>query len=169
MTKSDGFPPIARPDATVLILGSLPGQRSIDAGQYYAHPQNTFWKIMISLYGIEGSYQERCAGLIEHRIALWDVLASSVRPGSLDASIRTDTATANDFGQFLVTHTNIRLVAFNGQKAQQLFKRIVNIDNVCRSIDFRALPSTSPAYAAMPFSGKLGEWKTVLDVEFEAD
>ena len=169
MARSDGFRPIARLDATILILGSLPGQCSIDAGEYYAHPQNAFWKIMSSLYGIEGSYEERCAGLIEHRIALWDVLASSVRPGSLDASIRTDTATVNDFGQFLVTHTNIRLVAFNGQKAQQLFKRIVNIDNVCRSIDFRALPSTSPAYAAMPFSGKLDAWNTVLDVAFEAD
>lgn len=169
MAKSDGFPPIARPDATVLILGSLPGQRSIDAGQYYAHPQNTFWKIMSELYGIEGSYRERCAGLIEHRIALWDVLASSVRPGSLDASIQTDTATANDFGRFLVTHTNIRLVAFNGQKAQQLFKRIVHINDVCRSIDFRALPSTSPAYVAMPFSGKLVAWKTVLNAAFEVD
>ena len=95
MARSDGFPPIARADATILILGSLPGQRSIDAGQYYAHPQNVFWKIMCSLYGIDGNYEERCAQLIEHRIALWDVLASSVRPGSLDASIQTATATAN--------------------------------------------------------------------------
>ncbi|MCH8159542.1 MAG: DNA-deoxyinosine glycosylase, partial [Proteobacteria bacterium] len=84
MAMSEGFPAIARPDATLLILGSLPGQRSIDAGQYYAHPQNAFWKIMSSLYGIDGSYQQRCAQLIERRIALWDVLASSVRPGSLD-------------------------------------------------------------------------------------
>lgn len=169
MAKSAGFPPIARADATVLILGSLPGQRSIDAGQYYAHRQNTFWKIMSSMYGIEGSYLERCAGLIEHRIALWDVLASSVRPGSLDASIRIDTAAVNDFGQFLVTHTNIHRVAFNGQKAQQLFRKMVHIDDVRRGIDFRVLPSTSPAYAAMPFSGKLVAWNAALDAAFDVE
>ena len=172
MAISEGFPPIARPDATILILGSLPGQRSIDAGQYYTHPQNTFWKIMGSLYDIEGSYEERCARLIERRIALWDVLASSVRPGSLDASIRTDTATANDFAQFLVAHANIGLIAFNGQKAQQLFKKFVRMDDEddpLQHIESRVLPSTSPAYAAMPFSGKLSAWKTALDGASETD
>ncbi len=165
MAMSDGFPPIARPDATILILGSLPGQRSIDAGQYYAHPQNTFWKIMGSLYGIDGSYEERCARLAERKIALWDVLASSVRPGSLDASIRTDTATANDFAQFLMAHASIGLIAFNGQKAQQLFKKFVRMDDEddpLQHIESRVLPSTSPAYAAMPFSGKLSAWKTAF-------
>ncbi len=172
MARSDGFPPIARADATILILGSLPGQRSIDAGQYYAHPQNTFWKIMNSLYGIDGSYKERCARLIEHRIALWDVLASSVRPGSLDASIQTDTATANDFAQFLITHSNIRLIVFNGQKAQQLFRKFVPMedeDGVLQHIASKVLPSTSPAYAAMPFSGKLDAWKTAFDGASETD
>ena len=169
---SDGFPPIARPDATILILGSLPGQRSIDAGQYYAHPQNTFWKIMSSLYGIDGSYEERCGRLAERKIALWDVLASSVRPGSLDASIRTDTATANDFAQFLVAHANIGLIAFNGQKAQQLFRKFVRMedeDDPLQHIESKVLPSTSPAYAAMPFSGKLSAWKTALDGASETD
>jgi hypoxanthine-DNA glycosylase len=166
MARSDGFPPIARADATILILGSLPGQRSIDAGQYYAHPQNAFWKIMSSLYGIDGNYEERCACLIECRIALWDVLASSVRPGSLDASIQTDTATANDFGRFISTHANIRLIAFNGRKAQQLFRKFVRMEDendLLRHIESTVLPSTSPAYAAMPFSGKLSAWKTALD------
>ncbi len=166
MAMSEGFPAIARPDATLLILGSLPGQRSIDAGQYYAHPQNAFWKIMSSLYGIDGSYQQRCAQLIERRIALWDVLASSVRPGSLDASIQTDTANVNDFSRFLVAHTNIRLIVFNGQKAQQLFRKFVRMedeDGLLQHIACKVLPSTSPAYAAMPFSGKLGAWKTALD------
>ncbi len=166
MAISEGFPPIARADATILILGSLPGQRSIDAGQYYAHPQNAFWEIMSSLYGIDGSYEERCARLIECRIALWDVLASSVRPGSLDASIQTDTAAGNDFCRFFSTHANIRLIAFNGQKAQQLFRKFVHMENEdepLRHIDNNVLPSTSPAYAAMPFSGKLSAWDSALD------
>ncbi|MCH8160030.1 MAG: DNA-deoxyinosine glycosylase [Proteobacteria bacterium] len=166
MAMSDGFPPIARADATVLILGSLPGQRSIDAGQYYAHPQNAFWKIMSSLYGIDGSYKERCARLIEHRIALWDVLASSVRPGSLDASIQTETAIANDFARFLAVHADICLIVFNGQKAQQLFRKFVRMedeDGLLQHIACKVLPSTSPAYAAMPFTGKLSAWKTALD------
>ena len=172
MARSDGFPPIARADATILILGSLPGQRSIDAGQYYAHPQNVFWKIMCSHYGIDGNYEERCAQLIECRIALWDVLASSVRPGSLDASIQTDTATANDFAQFLVTHASIRLIAFNGQKAQQLFRKFVRMEDEndpLQHIESRVLPSTSPAYAAMSFSGKFSAWNAALDEVSKAD
>jgi len=166
MAMSEGFPAIARPDATLLILGSLPGQRSIDAGQYYAHPQNAFWKIMSSLYGIDGSYQQRCAQLIERRIALWDVLASSVRPGSLDASIQTDTANVNDFSRFLAVHADICLIVFNGQKAQQLFRKFVRMedeDGLLQHIECKVLPSTSPAYAAMPFTGKLSAWKTALD------
>jgi len=172
MATSDGFPPIARADATILILGSLPGQRSIDAGQHYAHPQNVFWKIMCSHYGIDGNYEERCARLIEHRIALWDVLASSVRPGSLDASIQTDTATVNDFAQFLVTHASIRLIAFNGQKAEQLFTKFVRMDDEndpLQHIESKVLPSTSPAYAAMTFSGKLSAWNAALDEVSKAD
>ncbi len=165
MARSDGFPPIARADATVLILGSLPGQRSIDADQYYAHPQNAFWKIMSSLYGIDGSYKERCARLIEHRIALWDVLCSSVRPGSLDASIQTETAIANDFARFLAVHADICLIVFNGQKAQQLFRKFVHPDVVPKNVETGVLPSSSPAYAAMSLADKIGAWKTALAVD----
>ncbi len=165
MTRSEGFPPSARADATVLILGSLPGQRSIDAHQYYAHPQNAFWKIMRSLYAVDGNYEERCAALIERRIALWDVLANSVRPGSLDASIRTETATANDFGQFFSAHPGIHLIAFNGQKAQQLFRKLVHPDNVPKNGEIKVLPSSSPAHAAMSLVDKIAAWKTALTVE----
>lgn len=162
MAMSKGFPPIAGSDARVLLLGSLPGQHSIDAHQYYAHPRNAFWKIMESLYGIDGSYDERCGRLIEHKIALWDVLANSVRPGSLDASIRTDTAVANDFGQFFSAHTNIRLIAFNGQKAQQLFRKFVCFEYARQNVETRVLPSSSPAHAAMSLADKIGAWKTAL-------
>ena len=162
MHSSDGFPPVARADARVLVLGSLPGQKSIAEQQYYAHPQNAFWPIMRELFGIEGDYASRCEQLTARRIALWDVLASSVRPGSLDADIRLDTAQANDFRRFFEVHTEIQLLAFNGRKAEDMFRRFVAADGFDDSVTRTGLPSTSPAYAAMPFSGKLSAWREAL-------
>ncbi len=97
MDASVGFPPVARHDARLLILGSLPGQRSLQAAQYYAHPQNAFWRIMQEVTGAGGTYEQRCERLIANGIALWDVLAESVRPGSMDADIQMPSAEANDF------------------------------------------------------------------------
>jgi hypoxanthine-DNA glycosylase len=167
VTRAQGFPPIARPEARILILGSLPGARSIAEQQYYAHPQNAFWRIMHDLFGIDGDYASRCAQLTERGIALWDVLHSSVRPGSLDAAIQLDSAVTNDFAAFLAGHPKIRLIAFNGRKAEQLFVRYVG-DAVPESrIPRIGLPSTSPAYAAMPFSGKLAAWRAALVIQHE--
>ena len=162
MTFSEGFPPIARPDARILILGSLPGERSIAAQQYYAHPQNAFWRIMRELFGIEGDYRSRCEQLTRRRVALWDVLHSSVRPGSLDSAIRLDSAVTNDFAAFFVEHPHLRLIAFNGRKAEQLFARNVGEAVPETQVPRIGLPSTSPAYAAMPFSGKLAAWRAAL-------
>ena len=162
MQSSEGFPPVARADARILILGSLPGQRSIDEQQYYAHPRNAFWPIMNALFGIDGSYEQRLAGLLDKRIALWDVLASAVRPGSLDGRIQLDCARANDFQAFLAGHDAIQLIAYNGKKAEQLFERFVAGSLVCPDIRRASLPSTSPAYAALPFSGKLDLWRQEL-------
>ncbi|HSG96593.1 MAG TPA: DNA-deoxyinosine glycosylase [Woeseiaceae bacterium] len=159
---AEGFPPIARADARVLILGSLPGQRSIAEQQYYAHPQNAFWRIMSELFAIEGDYATRCSQLIEHRIALWDVLMSSVRPGSMDADIRLTSATANDFSSFFVVHPGIQLIAFNGRKAEQLFGRFVVPTGIVAGKKLIVLPSTSPAFASLSFSGKLAAWRATL-------
>jgi len=162
VARSDGFPPVAQADARVLVLGSLPGQKSIAEQQYYAHPQNAFWPIMRELFGIDGDYRSRREGLTTRRIALWDVLASSVRPGSMDADIRLHSAQANDFKSFFEVHTQIRLVAFNGKKAEQLFARFVDPAVLADTVVTAGLPSTSPAYAAMPFSGKLSAWREAL-------
>lgn len=159
---SDGFPPIEASDAHTLVLGSLPGQRSIDEQQYYAHPQNAFWPIMEALFDIRGGYEQRCEKLRDRGIAVWDVLASSVRPGSMDANIDTGSAVANDFPAFFAGHEDLHLVAFNGRKAEQLFHRFVDRGSLGPDIEFRALPSTSPAYAAMPFSGKVAAWREAL-------
>ena len=90
LQRSEGFPAISRSDARVLILGSLPGVRSIEAVEYYAHPRNTFWPIMAAITGAAGDYAQRCNVLRASGIAVWDVVASSVRPGSLDANIDLD-------------------------------------------------------------------------------
>ena len=159
---AEGFPPVARRDARILVLGSLPGQRSIAEQQYYAHPRNAFWPIMKALFGVQGSYQDRLLQLVGTRIALWDVLHSSIRPGSLDGSIKLDSARANDFETFFRAHADIRLIAFNGKKAEQLFARFVTGNSIGHGIRRTGLPSTSPAYAAMPFSRKLALWRRAM-------
>lgn len=89
MTNSTGFPPIAKPDATILILGSMPGQKSLDENQYYAHPRNSFWPIILKLFKLKGelTYTQREQLLLDNRIAVWDVLKSCYREGSLDSDI----------------------------------------------------------------------------------
>ena len=159
---SAGFPPVEDADARILILGSLPGVRSIAEQQYYAHPRNAFWPIMNHLFGIEGDYASRCTQLTAQRIALWDVLASSVRPGSLDADIRLDSACVNDFETFFAQHPDIELIAFNGRKAEQLYARFVTAEAMREDAVKISLPSTSPAYAGMPLSGKLTAWRAAL-------
>lgn len=160
--SSTGFPPVARHDARILILGSLPGQRSLQATQYYAHPQNAFWRIMQDLIGVEGSYEQRCAMLAGYGIALWDVLAESVRRGSMDADIQLETAATNDFPRFFSEHRTIERVCFNGQKAAQIFRRFVVLDVVDSEKKFVTLPSTSPAYASMAYADKLVRWRAAI-------
>jgi hypoxanthine-DNA glycosylase len=162
MERSRGFPPVARADARSLILGSLPGARSIAEQEYYAHPRNAFWRIMRELFDIDGDYKTRCAQLNANGIALWDVLHSSVRPGSMDADIQIGSAAVNDFAAFFSAHPDIRTVAFNGRKAEQLFARFVEPGIKIVGVRRVALPSTSPAYASMPFSGKLRAWRDAL-------
>jgi hypoxanthine-DNA glycosylase len=157
---SRSFPPVARADARVLILGSLPGQRSLREQQYYAHPQNAFWRIMRDLIGAEGNYEQRCRTLQESGIALWDVLAESVRRGSLDSDIRMDTARANDFATLFRDCPDIDFVCFNGRKAAAMFQRFAGPDSYATR--FETLPSTSPAYAAMPYEEKLARWRAAL-------
>ncbi len=161
MDRSEGFPPLASSDARVLVLGSLPGRKSIAAQQYYAHPRNSFWKIIEDIYDIRGRYVDRCRALLAERIALWDVLQASVRPGSLDADIDLKTALVNDFEAFLRAHEKIEAIVFNGKKAESLFRRLVLPGPLC-SISLQALPSTSPAYAAMPYARKLSAWRAAL-------
>ena len=144
ITPSSGFPPIAGPGARVLVLGTLPSQASLAAGQYYAHAQNAFWKIMAEIANAKGDYEDRRAALIAAGIAVWDVLASSVRPGSMDADIDMSSAVANDFETFFSEYPSTELVCFNGQKAEQLFLRLVQPTLSHSDLRTARLPSTQP-------------------------
>ena len=158
-----GFPPIAHTDARVLILGSLPSQASLKAREYYAHPRNAFWKIMRVIAGAEGGYASRCRSLQARGIALWDVLSSSVRPGSLDADIDLISAVPNDFVHFLAGHGHLRLICFNGRTAQQMFQRRVQPSLPELDLEFALLPSTSPAHASLTVTEKLTIWRGIIE------
>jgi TDG/mug DNA glycosylase family protein len=164
--RSVGFPPIADSRATILILGSLPGQKSLEMNQYYAQPQNAFWKIMDALFGAGPSlpYTARLERLIERRVAVWDVLAAGERAGSLDSAIVSAGAEHNDFASFFERHREIRRVCFNGAKAAELYRRLVlpTLAPRVAALDTRLLPSTSPAHASLPFAAKLALWSAAL-------
>jgi hypoxanthine-DNA glycosylase len=160
------FPPVAAPNAKVLILGSMPGVASLQANQYYAHPRNAFWKIMTDLLNIpaDATYHQRTDALKGHQIALWDVMQACIREGSLDTDIEEDSIVPNDFASFLDTHINVNRIFFNGAKAEKTFQKFVRptLPESLNSLQLTRLPSTSPAHAAMSFEQKLQAWKIVL-------
>jgi double-stranded uracil-DNA glycosylase len=160
---SRGFPPIAAPDARVLILGSLPGLASLAARQYYAQPHNAFWRIMGELFdaGPDVPYAERVHRLRTRGIGLWDVCREAVRPGSLDAAIDLKTVVINDFERFLRRHPGIAHVCVNGGTAHRLYVRRVQpiLPEPLSSLPVHLLPSTSPAHASLRFESKLERWR----------
>jgi hypoxanthine-DNA glycosylase len=162
-SASRGFPPIAAPDARVLILGSLPGRASLAARQYYAQPHNAFWRIMGELFdaGPDVPYAERADRLRGSGVALWDVCREAVRPGSLDAAIDLTTVVTNDFKRFFSEHPRIAHVCVNGGAAHRLYVRRVQPDlpDTMSSLPLHLLPSTSPAHASLRFAQKLQRWR----------
>lgn len=156
-----GFPPVAGPDARVLILGSLPGQASLAAGRYYAHPHNAFWPILGGFLGLaaDAAYEERTAALVAAKIALWDVCAAARRPGSLDSAIARASVRPNDFAAFFRAHREIARIGFNGSAAYDLYKR-QGLPADGRQLV--RLPSTSPAHAAMSPAEKHAIWLNFL-------
>ena len=157
------FPPIAAPDARILILGSMPGLASLAAGQYYAHPRNAFWPLMSQLLGISPDldYPARVVALSRARIAVWDILHSCRRRGSLDSAIEDDSLLPNDLGGFLAAHPAISHIFFNGAKAESCFRRHVRLPEASRDIVLTRLPSSSPAHAGRSFTEKLAAWQAV--------
>ncbi len=165
-TLSFGFDPVATPQARVLILGSLPGRRSLADAEYYAQPRNAFWRIMGELVGADPHlpYAQRLRRLTSAGIALWDVLAAARRPGSLDSAIERSGIVVNDIDGFLTRHTQVRLICCNGGKAAELLQRNVlpTLTGRAAFIAWQQLPSTSPAYASMPYEDKLRCWRQAI-------
>ncbi len=159
------FPPVAKPNARILILGSMPSAASLAAQQYYAYPRNAFWSIIATITGVaaDAPYSERLNGLRDARFALWDVLQGCERKGSLDSAIVDATSVTNNFAHFISDHPNLERVVFNGGKAEQCFRRQVQLPQSMRDvIDFRRVPSTSPAHASWSFQRKLAAWRDAL-------
>jgi double-stranded uracil-DNA glycosylase len=168
-----GFAPISRGDARVLILGSLPGRASLQAAAYYAHPRNAFWSILGSVcdFSADLAYVDRLQRLVECRIALWDVCATAVRRGSLDASIERATIEVNDFDTFFSQHPDLVQIVFNGTAAAQLYRRLVQpaLRTDLKALPSVVLPSTSPAHATVDRAGKRRRWRTALVGHLELD
>ena len=166
MAIISGFAPVVSESARVLILGSMPSSASLAKQQYYGHPRNAFWPIMGELVGAKPAldYQRRKLILMEHHIAVWDVLQSCVRPGSLDADIDMNSIKINDFVSFFNHYRGIKRVFFNGGAAEKVFnKRVLPGLNAGFSyLEYRRLPSTSPAHAGMTLEQKLTAWKVIL-------
>ena len=158
-----GFPPLVAPDARQLILGSMPGKASLAAERYYAHPRNVFWPIMGELFdaGPALPYEARVARLLAAGIAVWDVMATCERQGSLDADIIPATVRPNDFGAFFAVHRSIETIYFNGAAAEQAFRRLVLPDLPVLGLALVRLPSSSPAHAAVDYLAKLAAWSVI--------
>lgn len=164
METIHGFPPLAREDACLLILGSMPGKRSLAEQRYYAHPQNAFWKITGELFQFDAQapYHLRTNSLKDSGVALWDVMAACSRESSLDSDIVESTIVANDFNRFFTGHPEIKAVFFNGLKAAQAYRKFVQPRLRPASVlPTSRLPSSSPAHASMTFAKKLEAWRII--------
>lgn len=159
------FAPIAEKNAGILILGSMPGKASLEANQYYAHPRNQFWPIMAEILGVSAlpDYAAKVQMLLDAHIALWDVMKSCYRPGSLDTAIAKDSIVPNDFKTFLQEHQDVAHIFFNGAAAEQAFRRLVLPGLSDKSLTLHRLPSTSPAHAALSYLQKLQSWQVVAE------
>jgi hypoxanthine-DNA glycosylase len=150
------FPPVTRADTRLLVLGSLPGAVSLERRQYYAHPQNLFWRLMSRVIDrdlVALGYDQRIAALLDARVGLWDTVAAATRKGSLDADIRLHAA--SDLSALVETLPRLRAIAFNGGTSARIGRaQLAGVEG----LDLIDLPSSSPAYASVSFEKKLESW-----------
>lgn len=159
MANINSFEPVVGETVSVLILGSIPGERSLNAGQYYAHPQNQFWRLIGAVLSIEMpiGYNERLNVLKENGIALWDVLEACEREGSLDSNIKN--AKVNAIDQLIESHPELEMIVLNGKTAEKYFLKAVKKGHIhIEDKTILSVPSSSPAHT-MPFEVKLKAWQ----------
>ncbi|MGK2908405.1 MAG: DNA-deoxyinosine glycosylase [Sphingobium sp.] len=155
-----GLSAIAALDTRLLILGSLPGDKSLAQSQYYAHPRNNFWDLIGTVIAVPiktRPYPERLTVLREHKIGLWDVIANAERKGSLDAAMRN--VAANPLAEFVASLPDLRAIGFNGRTAFAL--GIIALGTI-KGVSLIPLPSSSPAHA-VGLERKLAEWMILRD------
>jgi hypoxanthine-DNA glycosylase len=144
--RKKSFPPVVDENTRLLVLGSLPGEASLAAQRYYAHPRNLFWRLIGLVIGEDLEplpYEARLATLLKHHIGLWDVVAEAAREGSLDAAIRDPEH--NDLLTLVESLPSLRAVAFNGATSAKVGARL--LAPVADRLALIRLPSSSPAYA----------------------
>jgi len=159
------FPPLSSRHAHTLILGSMPGRESLARQRYYAHPRNSFWRIVCELLEITATdYADQVSQVSTRGIAIWDVLQTCIRNSSLDSDIDDNSIVSNDFKKFYEQHSGITRVFFNGAKAEAVYIKHVLPGLAARQaeIELQRLPSTSPAHASMSIAQKLEKWQVIL-------
>ncbi|MEK9804096.1 MAG: DNA-deoxyinosine glycosylase [Curvibacter sp.] len=159
--RLQGLPPVLGKGTRLLVLGSFPGVASLQAQQYYGHPQNQFWRILQALWPDDplpsrAHYADRCAWVLDHGLGIWDVYASCEREGSLDSAIRNPVV--NDFAALRARCPHLRLIAHNGGESFRHAKSVRAALDV-EHFPLVQLPSTSPANASWRFERKLAAWR----------
>lgn len=163
------FAPFVDTRARILILGTLPGEESLRLQRYYGNPRNLFWRVLADVFAEPHvvEYEQQKALLKRNRIALWDVLHSAERIGSLDSAIRNPVP--NDIANLLVSYPRLRTIAFNGLRAQSLFRQFIAATLTIPPDKLRlsALPSTSPTPSrkAVTYEEKVARWAAFLKAE----
>lgn len=156
MPRKSSFPPVVAPNTRMLVCGSLPGDASLKAARYYAHPQNQFWRLMAAVVDVDLpalAYDDRLAALCAARVGLWDVVASARRDGSSDSAIR-DVA-GNDIAALAATLPDLRAIAFNGGTALAQGRR--QLGGAAQRYAIVGLPSSSPLHT-VGLAAKLPAW-----------
>lgn len=158
--KKSGFPPVIDSLTEILILGTLPSDKSIQAQEYYANPKNQFWRIVFSIFNSGEplyDYDDKIKLLLKNKIGLWDVLTKANRPGSLDSSIREPVL--NDFSGLFKDYPKIRLLAFNGNPA---FTYYMQMKTGLPQKEMTVLSSSSSANTSKTLALKINEWRVAF-------
>jgi len=161
MDTKSSFEPISTADTTILILGTMPGDKSLELGEYYGHSSNRFWKIIATITNNELplTYVAKKELLRKSNIGVWDVVHQANRKGSLDIAIKDEEP--NDLDSFIAKHKNLKVIGFNGAKSQVLFDTYFDRKS---DVNYIALPSTSPANAGMNFESICNHWRQLLTI-----
>ena len=159
MNRSKSFLPIIDKETKILILGSLPGKKSLELREYYGHPRNRLWKILAHINNnqIPQSYERKKEFLFKYNIGLWDVAHSAYRKDSLDSNIKKERP--NDIESLLESHESIRVIGFNGKKAEKMFYKYFKER---KHLIYVPLPSTSPANMAINFEEICSKWSDLF-------